>query len=266
VKKNHKTSSTVVEEAKQRAREKETYAHARTEAIRLKAECARLKAEVASLKDEESHESSERMKQRVEEAQEQAALERQRAQVAESTLTTLEVETAAMEERLARAIDRVDELTAAPCESSFIPKEREEPNCPWRALEVWDGVLAILLETDLSSPPSEDLFDALMRCCEDANARWVILDVASIAPNFEFEHLASCIKAIRMAGADCVICGHTAVLARQLVTCQALWPLTAARSVKDALYRCLERSRNSPFTPAGWELVRRGGGPVTNAG
>ena len=118
-------------------------------------------------------------------------------------------------------------------------------------IDVWDGVLAVVLVGVVDTRQSIDLTERLLQRISASGTHTVILDLTGIdvVDTMTASHLLQMLRSARLLGARCVLGGISPGIAQTLVQLDVdLSELTLVRSLKEALEASLRRG--GPRIPA----------------
>ena len=111
-------------------------------------------------------------------------------------------------------------------------------------IDVWDDVITVPLTGVLDGGRVQELAERLLARIHQVSTAWVILDLTGThdIDSLIAEHLVKLASAVRLMGAECLVTGMQASVARTLVSLgMPLEGLRPIASLKEGLKYCLSR-------------------------
>ena len=118
-------------------------------------------------------------------------------------------------------------------------------------IQVWDGVLVLPLIGQLDDNRMQSLTENLLTALQQKQARFAVLDLTGISDLNESSarHLYRVASAVRLLGAEALLCGMRAQVVRIVTSLGVdLGTLSVTRTLQDALRRCITKTRLAPST------------------
>ncbi len=116
-------------------------------------------------------------------------------------------------------------------------------------IQVWDGVLVLPLIGQLDDNRMQSLTENLLAALQQKQARFAVLDLTGISDLNESSarHLYRVASAVRLLGAEALLCGMRAQVVRIVTSLGVdLGTLSVTRTLQDALRRCIAKTRETP--------------------
>ncbi|HUR15720.1 MAG TPA: STAS domain-containing protein, partial [Candidatus Limnocylindrales bacterium] len=112
-------------------------------------------------------------------------------------------------------------------------------------VKLWDGVLALPMIGTLDSSRTQVVMESLLQRIVETGAEIAIIDITGVptVDTLVAQHLLKTVTALRLMGADCIICGIRPQIAQTIVHLGIeLQGITTKATLADALALALKRS------------------------
>ena len=150
----------------------------------------------------------------------------------------LEEHRVSLAERNRELAEHADERTKLVEQLRMAVQELSTP-----VIEVWDDVLALPVIGLMDGRRGSQMIDRLLESVTRLHSQYVILDLTGVSfvDTSSADMFLKLAQAVRMLGAECILCGIQPPVAQTLVELDVQLGLTTVRTLKQALELCMER-------------------------